>query len=944
MRITLPDGLQFEAASWLSWALAVGLLVVLAVAVVAWLARRRAWNDGGIASADLWTLGLSALLRSLAVAAVLAALADARLVETVHEDRLAVVALLDDSASIRADETAWMESRLEQIVSELHGDDSLAVLRFGADAAVALPLGPPDRTPGRETTTDRQATNIMAAIDAVSAIGANSPPVVVLLSDGNQTRGDAVAAAKVAARRGLRIFPFAPSREHAALRLERVRAPGAIRHGEDAHFPVALANSSTTPIGAVLVAREFDRELGRIPVEVPPGRSVIDVSLPVEAPGHYRIDFSLESTDGRRLGPAEPARLSVLGRPRVLVVGTRQSLARALEAAGFEVKATPRLEVETADQLEAFHAVVIAEATAADLPVSAQQALADFVLERGGGLLLASARGLVTDKKLEDSPLAGILPVGIREEKPEPRQRAPFALVLVIDRSSSMTYGITLEQKEPARIAYARKAALTVVDQLEDRDLVGVIAFDTVTTELAPLAPLGPSRAQVEDVISRLVPSGGTDFKEALEIAAGRLNAVDNPIKHILLLSDGASIRPVAEHEEVIEALRRGGVTVTSIRIGDDKDSFALVQDIAERTNGVFHHVKDADSLPDLMAEDARRHAGREEEEAEPPFRPKLARTSGALAGFEAEPLPILRAFADVPLREGAEVWMEREGSESRQPILAAWQNGLGRVAVFTANAGEDWQGWRHAQRFWAQLVRWVARPRSDDEVVLRLEQSEGQPRLEIRTFDHAPGGETLRVAVQRLDGTEIVLTALPVAPDRYEAALPPLDEIEPRVRIARRRSGATGPAATQGSTTPGSAAREGQIPAATPGSAKKGSPPNEGQVPVAARPAARPDGATGPSDAEAGTEIAWSREDWLPRAAGLPAVTSEDPAAPPDRLLLERIAESTGGALDAPLSTVLARAPAERERSDPMLPWLTWLALVATAADIVLRQTRRLN
>ncbi len=905
IHLGLANGLVITAAGWLPAALALTTLAVFAATVLIWGSRRRSFAAGRIASTATARLWSAALLRTGALAAVLAALAGAQRVETVHEDRLAVAALLDGSASMGPDERVWVDQQLEEIAAALHADDSLAVIRFGAEAVLALPPGAPERAAESAASIDPQATNIMAALDGASALAGAMPLVTILLTDGNQTRGDATAAAQAGARRGLRIFPLAPRREHETLGLESVRAPAAIRHGEDAHFAVALGNGSSETRDAVLIAREWDRELGRIPVRVPPGRSVVDVSLPVEAPGHYRIDFALEALDGRTLGQSSQAALSVLGRPRVLVIGARPTLARALEGAGFEVEASPRLEVTTAGALDRFHAVVIGEATPADLPEAGQRALADFVVERGGGLVLAGARGLVTDKKLENSPLAAILPVGVREEKPKPRQRAPFALVLIIDRSSSMIYGVTLDQREPSRMSYARDAALSVLAQLEDRDLVGLIAFDTKTTMLAPVAPLGPRRGELMDLIARIAPSGGTDFKEALEIALAQLRPSDNPVQHIILLTDGASIRPAAEHEEVIEELRRTGISVTSIRIGDDKDTFALIQDISSRTGGAFHHVKDAVSLPNLMVEDARRHAGREEDAAEPPFRPRFESSSAALAGFEDQRLPILRAWADVPARSGAEVWIEREGTDSRQPILAAWQNGLGRVAVFTANAGEEWQAWRHARRFWAQLVRWAARPRSDDEVVLRVEEVEGQPVLEIRTFDAAAHREPLRVNVHRRDGRELQLTAMAVAEGRFEVTLPPLAEIEPRVVVSR-----AGPSA------------------ASPGEP----PPSPAGAPTAPSPA--------PESGRA--DVAWSREEWLPRAGGARLASTEDPEAPPDRRLLERLAQVSGGQLDAPLSTILARAPADRQRTEPLLAWLVLVALLCAGADIALRQFRR--
>src|SRR5262249_12724408 len=155
----------------------------------------------------------------------------------------------------------------------------------------------------------------------------------------------------------------------------------------------------------------------------------------------------------------------------------------------------------------------------------------------------------------------------------------------------SMSYGLNLAYQNPSRIAYAREAALALLSQLEDRDLVGAAAFDTQTSILSPLAPLSQNRGQLTHVIPRLVPSGRADFHEAVEMAARQLIASGHHVKHIILLTDGASIRPASEHEALINALAQSGVSVTSIRIGDDPESFELVKNIAERTGGQFYHV-----------------------------------------------------------------------------------------------------------------------------------------------------------------------------------------------------------------------------------------------------------------------------------------------------------------------------------------------------------------
>jgi hypothetical protein len=195
------------------------------------------------------------------------------------------------------------------------------------------------------------------------------------------------------------------------------------------------------------------------------------------------------------------------------------------------------------------------------------------------------------------------------------------------------------------------------------------------------------------------------------------------------------------------------------------------------------------------MIHDTRRRAGRQEEEKDTPadvaVRPQVRRDVEALGGLRTGELPVLSTFAAVPLKRGAEEWIGAQHRGKPVPILAGWQNGLGRVAIFTANPGHEWQSWGQVRRFWSQLIRWVARPESTDEIRLAVRNQVGRPLLVIDTFDREEGG-TLVVRFTERTGAVHELRPSPLSPRHYQIALPPLDAIEPRVEIEMQRDGET--------------------------------------------------------------------------------------------------------------------------------------------------------
>lgn len=867
--------LAFASPQYVALAYLAPLLVVLAI--VAHL-RRRAAARAGWPVPSAWRLWLATLVRTGAYLCAVAALSGATLVETEREDRLTVVALEDASQSITRTESGWMRDWLDELVGSMRRDDEFALLGFGRDAGLVSGPGAPVLPESTAAEIDGSATNLMSAIDSGASLASVRGGALVLLSDGNQNAGDASVAAESARRRGVRIYPIVPPRHQAPLAIEHVTAPDVARQGSDVKLAVAIANRGSETLEATLVARQGDVELGRVPLRVAPGRSVVDAEVRAGQPGHYAVTVALEAppevaSPRSRRGTT----LSVLEPPRVLVVSGDAALVPLLRDAGFEVERRGQLGAISPAELARFHAVVLGTVSRNDIAPAAFEALEQYVRDQGGGLLVAAGRGLVSDEKLRGSALERILPVRVREQKPKERVREPMALFLVIDRSSSMSYGVRLDQPNPSRIAYAREAALALIAQLEDRDEVGAVAFDTETSLLAPLQSLQSSRAKVTDLISRLQPSGGTDFKEALEIAARQLIASGRTTRHIILLSDGASIRPSAEHDPLIAALSRSGVTVTSIRIGDDKDSHALVKQIAEATGGSFYLVTDAVSLPSLMIADTRQRAGRKDDDDEKPtdaaFRPRVASQGEALGGIRERDLPMLQEMASVPLKAGATAWLTGGPRGEGSPILAGWQNGLGRVAVFTANPGTDWQSWGQVRRFWSQLVRWVARPQSADEVRLSVRDDGASPMLSIDTYDSAPDA-SLTLQITGRDGSVRELAPPALGPRHHEIALPPLDTIEPRVVIEKRR----------------------------------------------------------------GKELLFSREEWLPAATVSEQVGREDPEAEPNWALLSQIAEITGGAVNAPLGEILKRAPAERQITFPLVHVLAMAAFLLALGDIAIR------
>jgi Ca-activated chloride channel homolog len=195
-------------------------------------------------------------------------------------------------------------------------------------------------------------------------------------------------------------------------------------------------------------------------------------------------------------------------------------------------------------------------------------------------------------------------------------------VILAFDVSNSMR----AEDLEPTRIAAAKKAALTFVEQQPRTIRIGVVAFgDTAVTVLEP----SNVKAKVVAAIKRLSVGGGTSLGQGLfaslrAIAGKPLTINESDLDSdtgqvdigffgssaIVLLSDGENTsRP--DPLDIAEVSSTAGVPVHAIGIGTKQGAVIevegfniataldeeLLKEIAHVTDGTYDHAADAAAL-----------------------------------------------------------------------------------------------------------------------------------------------------------------------------------------------------------------------------------------------------------------------------------------------------------------------------------------------------------
>jgi Mg-chelatase subunit ChlD len=702
----------------------------------------------------------AAVLR--AVAAVLLALVLAGV--SVQRARPAggscVILAVDVSASVRHAGLDAAARLLPALGSALGPHDVVGAIVFAGEARVAAPPAPAAPTAqalaaaAEESGIDRDASDLSAAIRLASPLCPDGlQPALLLISDGQETRGNALAEATLGDH-PMPVFPVTlDATELPVAVIRRVLAPPTVADRVPVPLEAVVESHAPAAVEAALVMAADDGAPLQVPATLLPGLTVVALPYRARGPGRHGLDAALRfPPDGPLLPGAVHVSLDVVAAPHVVVGATRSSsvVGTALAERGMQVDVvTPAVLGSRLDRLGAGDVVVLddvghGDAAALDLP-----ALARWVA-RGGALVVTGGPHLFGDPGWASSALAPVLPVEMLSQAPEPKEREPIALELVIDRSNSMGFSTRPDPSgEGEKMEYARRAALAVLDQLGSRDLVGAIAFDSQPYELGPLVPVADGRDALAMRIRALRHGGGTDFKDALDIARRNLVEADRPVRHIILLTDGDTNRRSDDHLDLIAALSRDDITVTTIRIGSDTGNLELLQQISRETGGEFHHVADATSLPQLMIRDTRRLIDAPGTLVNAPAR--VGEWGPMLAGLSEQELPVVARWAVTRLKDDAELRLYLDAGTRRDPLLATWQYQLGRVAVvpvdFQSGAAE-WAGWEGFGTLWSQLVLWTLPPPAeaaarplDDEAVGRELRTVGPNLPLLRQLAAATGG-----------------------------------------------------------------------------------------------------------------------------------------------------------------------------------------------------------
>ncbi len=750
---TFLERITLDAPEW--------LLLLLVLVPMWWAAGRRTF-EGRTAKA-------AALARTALV--VVIALAATGLTLKMPAKRLGVVFVLDRSASLPEQARSDALGFVQEASKAMRDGDRAAVVVVGDGAMVELEPDDEIRLGAVESRISPHQTDIAAGIRLAEAVmPSDYTRRIVVLSDGEETRGDAISqVASAAADVELWTVPFDRAEADEVL-LEGITAPDQVAEG--AAFELRVVARAAKPTKGKLHLYRNERLLGSLPVDLQGGRADLFVlRQDADEPGFLRYRATLE-VDGDTVPQNNVAvtTVAVEGRPRILYVegktGQGRYLETTLEAEGMAVDVIAPGEMSASlAALQPYAAVILSDVPAYALTERQMEVLRRYVRDLGRGFAMFGGDESFGVGGYYKTPVEEILPV--RMDIQDKKYFPSLSMAMAIDKSGSMGGTGPAE-----KMGMAKEAAIQTAELMADRDRIGVITFDGAASWAVPMTPL-TQRKKIVDAISSLQAGGGTHIYPALKEAYGALNRETSAQRHIILMSDGVTMG--GDFESLIRMGQRRDITLTAIAIGDDSDRYSM-ESWAKWGGGRYYLVTKPEHIPRVFTREtmlATRSFLIEET-----FQPSLGAPSPVTRGMNKVPLPTLGGYVATEIKPRATIAMYAR-EEENTPLLATWRHGLGRTAAWTSDCkarwGRNWLGTEAYTRTFTQMVRWLAASEGSADVQAHAELARGVMTVTVDAYDAEGDFRNFLEGEARFIGPDLSVQSRPlqqIAPGRYRAAI----------------------------------------------------------------------------------------------------------------------------------------------------------------------------
>jgi uncharacterized membrane protein len=731
------------------------LLLPIALAWTIWLAWK---TDVQVSRWRRWT---AFSIRTVVVTALILALAGLQWLRPL--EGMNVFFLLDRSDSIPSPQQEDARLLINQLGEKKKPIDKAGVVVFGSEASIETSVNQAVDVEKIQAVVGRERTDIEGALRlGMAAFPETGQKRLVLLSDGNENSGEAIAALADARLLGVSVdvFPMGVTRGN-DVSVQKLGVPPKLKKGQV--FETKIFVQSDRAQSATVRLTRNNQDLGSQKVELSAGKNLFTFPQTLSDPGFYSYEVYVEA-EGDTLPQNNHASAftSVKGEPRILVVSSDpegdKPLAAAMQASRLETKLVGVNRFpDTLAEMQSYDAIFLSNVAAGDLGTDLQKLLESAVRDFGVGLVCVGGDQTYAAGGYRGTPLESTLPVDMELDSKKVLPSGAVALVM---------HGMEFANGNQV----ARDCAQGVLAALGPQDEMGVVLWDGTEHWLFPMTKVQDKKAlgrQIAGMNQGDLPG----FEGVMNLAHEGLKASHANLKHIIVFSDGDPNAPTPTLMNTIVADR---ITVSTVLISGHAGPDTMIW-MADHGKGRFYNVTSPNDLPQIFIKEAA--VILKSAIYEDPFKPQLIASTELVRGIGGGEYPTLLGYVATTPKARAEIPLKTDKGD---PLLAHWQYGLGRAVAFTSDAkakwSKNWLGWDKYKQFWSQIAQWSLRRLENSDFTTEVSVDKGEGQINVEALDEQGNYRNfldLKTVVVSPKGEKITVPLVQTGPGHYEARFP---------------------------------------------------------------------------------------------------------------------------------------------------------------------------
>ena len=461
--------------------------------------------------------------------------------------------------------------------------------------------------------------------------------------------------------------------------------------------------------------------------------------LTVEIKANFKADAHEENN-------SSATTINVLSTPKIAWVTSDtapiRSLINELTSKGLNISLSkPDGLPASVEELQSYKIIVLDNLLSFTLTPEQMKGIIEFV-KQGGGLIFVGGKNAYTLGGYKNSPLEPIFPVKL-EAPPRP-SRDPILMLIIMDSSGSMRDPIS-SKSSITSMMLAQEAAIRTVETLNLEDYLGLISFATNVYWRVDVQEIhdGVNLRRTQDIISKMSGFGSTYMLQAIVEAKHYFMKNTSPLpthKYILLLSDGKSTDGTLDGfiQYADELNEKFEIKISTIALGSAADQ-VVMSEIAKHGKGRYYEVLDPNQLPKIMISESKAARAENVQDGDTSLKINIPQHP-ILYGLSGSQLPIVTSYNALSSKAeiGAEDILVSESYGD--PLLSAWQYGLGRVVTWMSTSTLDWlKSWSSKDvelAFWTQILKYSLPSPLEKDIQFLYEVNDDELAIEVNLME----------------------------------------------------------------------------------------------------------------------------------------------------------------------------------------------------------------